>query len=188
MKKTIWLVLATAGLMTMTSCNNKPAKQPEETPQEAPTNTEENPETAKVVKKVDRVAGNSLCSLSIPDKWEINEETTSDRMVELRIPKPDSEEGDLGFIRIMADKDESRTAEDVAADKAKNGDTPGGELQADVTIGETTYKVVKHKDNADANYTLFAEMPEKGVYEVTVNHINLDDAGLKTILSSLVFK
>ena len=181
MKKTIFsFAIAAIAALTMVSCGNKTDNAAGgEAAAEGEQATEQTAEAASESISVEK----EHFTATFPSNFKDIESFNNDNQVLFRIPNPDSEYGHLGQISITA--------------------TPGWELDAwiqehmnlhssakaadDVTFGGITWKQVRH-DALDSPIYLFAELPEKGVVEVNLQKIDIDNADAKSVLESIKLK
>ena len=184
MKKT-FLSFAMAALMVagMASCGNKSdkaaageataegEKQQTEQPAEAP---------AK-----DTVVEKAHFTATFSSKFKDIESFNNDNQVLFRIPDPNSQYGHLGQISITATPGWEKGLDAWIQEHMKSHSS--AKAADDVTFGGITWKQVRH-DALDSPVYLFAALPEKGVAEVNLQKIDIDNADAKAVLESIKLK
>lgn len=182
MKKTIFSFAIAAVAALMASCGGKTGNA---AGGEATAENEQATEQTAAAASEGTSVEKEHFTATFPSNFKDIESFNNDNQVLFRIPKPDSEYGHLGQISITATPGWEKGL-DAWIQEHMNSHS-SAKAADDVTCGGITWKQVRH-DALDSPIYLFAELPEKGVVEVNLQKIDIDNADAKSVLESIKLK
>ena len=178
MKKTLFVIAIVAAGLFVASCDNKSANtekaEAEAEKSETTATAEEAPAGA--------VAECDHFKVTVPDGWKLNENASSENVVNLDA----LEFGELESVFMFFNK-EMTSAEEMA-NQYYQGNESTKEKAEDITIGGLKFKQLKALDSADVNCELFAEV-NNGVLEVELSkNVPIDAPSVAKLIESITFK